>query len=137
MSQVFVLDACALVALLKNEKGADVVAAAYQKASGGEAEMIINRVNLLEVYYGFYRESGKEYADNIMSGIEKSIVEIREFDKDKFLIAGRLKASYKISLADSIALAQAIESGGELLTSDHHEFEALQGKEDIRIGWIR
>ena len=42
--------------------------------------MIINRVNLLDVYYGFYRESGKEYADNIMSGIEKSIVEIREFD---------------------------------------------------------
>ena len=137
MSKVFVLDACALVALLKNEIGADVVVDAYKQAENGEAEIIMNRVNLLEVFYGYYHDNGKNYADNIMDGVARSIVSISEFDKEIFPIAGRLKASYRISLADSIVLAQAIVSGGELLTSDHHEFNAIVGHEDIVFQWIR
>jgi len=137
VSKVFVLDACALVALLKNENGADNVAAAYKKAESGEAKIIMNRVNLLEVFYGYYRDNGKEYAEKIMDGVAKSIVSISEFDKGLFNEAGRLKASYKISLADSIALAQAIVTGGELLTSDHHEFDVIVGKEPIQFHWTR
>ena len=53
------------------------------------------------------------------------------------LVAMRLKASYKISLADAVALAQTSISGGELLTSDHHEFDAVEKHEDIRFHWIR
>jgi len=135
--KTFVLDACALVAILKDENGADIVADAYIKAERGEAEIIINRINLLEVYYGFYHDKGKEYADKIMDGVSRSIVSIKEFDKDIFPIAGRLKASYRISLADSIALAQAIISQGELLTSDHHEFDDIERHEDIIFRWIR
>jgi len=137
MSKVLVLDACALVAILKNENGADVVAAAYKEAKDGKAKIIMNRVNLLEVFYGYYRDDGKDYAENILSGVEKSLVSISEFDKGLFSEAGRLKATYKISLADSIALAQAIVLDGELLTSDHHEFDTIEGKEPIRFQWIR
>ena len=137
MSKVYVLDACALVALLKNEKGADIVNAAYKKAESGEAQIVMNRVNLLEVYYGFYREQGKEYIEKIMNGIAQSVISVSEFDKELFPIAGRLKASYKISLADSIALAQAFVSGGELLTADHHELDVIEGKEEIRFCWLR
>ena len=137
MSNLYVMDACALVALLKNENGADIVADVYGKAVNGEARIIMNRVNLLEVYYGFYRENGKEYADKILDSVIKSNVSISEFDKDIFQIAGRLKATYKISLADSIALAQALSSGGELLTADHHEFDVIEGLEDISFLRIR
>ena len=69
MSNIFVLDACALIALLKNEQGADIMASLYKKADIGEARIIINRINLLEVYYGYYRDNGKEYADKILDGI--------------------------------------------------------------------
>jgi len=137
VNDIFVLDACALVALVKKEKGADNVAIAYKKAESGKAQVIINRINLLEVYYGFYRENGKEYAEKIMDSVAKSIVSISEFDKALFNEAGRLKASYKISLADAIVLAQTIVCGGELLTSDHHEFDVIDGKESIHFGWIR
>lgn len=137
MSEFFVLDACALVALLNHENGAEMVVAAYKKAENGEAQIIMNRINLLEVYYGFYHEKGKEYAEKVMDGIAQSIVSISEFDKEIFPVAGRLKASYKISLADSIALAQAIVTGGKLLTADHHEFDMIEGKEPIRFHWIR
>ena len=137
MSNTFVLDASALVALLKNEDGADKVAAVYTQAECGEAELIMNRVNLLEVYYGFYHDKGKEYAENILDGVAHSIVSISEFDKELFPIAGRLKASFRISLADSIALAQAIAVDGELLTADHHEFDCIDGIEPVRFHWIR
>lgn len=78
MSAVYILDACALIAILKDEKGADNVAAAYDKANDGEAALIMNKVNLFEVYYGFYRDKGKEYADNILNSIKQSIVIIND-----------------------------------------------------------
>ena len=137
MSKIFILDACALVALLKNETGADVVTIAYKQAENGEAKIIMNRVNLLEVYYGFYHDDGKAYADKIMDSVAKSIVVISEFDKEIFPIAGRLKASYRISLADSIVLAQTLLLDGELMTSDHHEFDPIEGREPIQFHWIR
>ena len=87
MSNVFVLDACALVALLKNENGADVVTDIYRRSEIGEATIIMNRINLLEVYYGFYHHDGKEFADRIMDSVTKSIVVISEFDKEIFPIA--------------------------------------------------
>ena len=137
MNNIFVLDACALLAVVRNEEGADVVSDAYIKAANGDSQILINRINLLEVYYDFYRHKGKDYADSFAMQIEHSDLQICEFDKSLFMIAGRLKASYKISLADSIALAQAIKSQGEFLTCDHHEFDPIEGKEPVRFCWIR
>ena len=48
VSSVFVLDACALLAVVRNEEGADYVVEAYKKAADGEAMLIINRINLLK-----------------------------------------------------------------------------------------
>ena len=137
MSKKFVLDACALIALLKNEDGADKVAAVYKQAETTDVEILMNRVNLLEVYYGFYHDKGKDYADKIIDSINHSIIIITEFDELLFPEAGRLKASYKISLADSIVLSQAMATDGELLTTDHHEFDAVDGNEPIIFSWIR
>lgn len=137
MSEVYVLDACALIAVLKNEDGADSVAAVYEKADAGQAQLIMNRVNLFEVYYGFYREKGKEYADHIIDNVKRSAVTISEFDDSIFEVAGRLKSTFHISLADSIALAQAVASGGSLLTADHHELDTVEAAGDIKFLWIR
>jgi predicted nucleic acid-binding protein len=137
MSKVYVLDACALIALLNHENGAGKVVFAYKKAEKGEAKIIMNRINLFEVYYGFYRDKGEKYAENVMENVARSSVTINEFDKEIFTVAGRLKASYKFSLADSIVLAQALVTGVELLTADHHEFGIIDGKEPIRFLWIR
>jgi len=97
----------------------------------------MNRVNLYEVYYGFYREYGKDYALNVVRNVEHSPVFITDFDREVFLEAGRLKATYKFSLADSIAIAQTIILRGSILTSDHHEFDIIDGKENLVFNWIR
>ena len=70
--------------------------------------------------------------------VKKRPITINAEITDKiFTEAGRLKASYKISFADSFALAQALVSGGEFLTADHHEFETIEEREPIQFHWIR
>jgi len=39
---------------------------------------------LLEVFYGYYRDDEKKYAEKIMDGVAQSIVSIDEFDKEIF-----------------------------------------------------
>lgn len=131
MGAIYILDACALIALTNQEKGADIIADILQKTIYSNAQLYMNRVNLYEVYYGFYREYGKEYALNVVKTVESSSVQITEFDRDIFLEAGRLKAIYKLSLADSVVIAQTIILKGSILTSDHHEFDAIEGKENL------
>jgi len=99
---------------------------------------VMNIINLLEVYYDDYRIHGKESADKMVERIMSSPTNIiTEIKQDIFKEAGRSKATYKISLADSIALAQAIVLKDSLLTCDHHEFDAIEGKEPLSFHWIR
>jgi predicted nucleic acid-binding protein len=134
----YVLDACALVAAMRSERGADEVVAALDSAEKGEATVSMNKLNLLEVYYVTHRTCGKDAADKVMSDLKASPVSIIQDIADNiFFEASRLKVRYKISLADSIVLAEASMSGGELLTADHHEFDIVEKNEKIRFCWIR
>ena len=134
----YVLDACAMLAVLADESGADVVEDIYEKATSGEVVLAMNKLNLLEVYYDLIRAYGKDRADEILNEIRRLPIHIyHEIADDVFREAGRIKAFYKISLADSIALAQAMVLDGKLLTSDHHEFNVVERKEPVRIHWIR
>jgi predicted nucleic acid-binding protein len=134
----YIVDACAMLAVLSNEPGADIVEKIYIKAALGEVELTMNKINLLEVYYDLIRAYGKKRANEILHEIRRLPIRIyHEITDDVFMEAGRLKTTYKISLADSIAMAQAIVSGGDFLTADHHEFDAIEGREPVRIQWIR
>ena len=134
----YVLDACSLIALLQDEAGADEVAAVINAANNGTAEIVMHRLNLLEVYYDAYRLRGKDQADLMISELSKRPVSINhEITDEIFLEAGRLKATYRISLADSVALAQALVLDARLLTSDHHEFDSIEELEPISFMWIR
>ena len=127
-----------MLAFLKREQGAYVVANVLDAAKIGKVEVIMHKANLLEVYYDLIRTTGKDRAGVALAEIKKrSIIIIAEITDELFAEAGRLKTSYKVSFADTFALAQAIVSDAELLTSDHHEFDALVGKENIRFMWIR
>jgi len=59
------------------------------------------------------------------------------FSDQAFREAGRLKTSFKISIADSIALAEAAVHDGCLVTSDHHEFDAIEQSGQVKFFWIR
>jgi len=136
--KLYVLDANALIALLQDEPGAEKISDVINLAYKGEAEIIMHKANLLEVYYDAYRYRGKEQADLMLAEVEKCPIQINaEITDEIFTEAGRLKATYKMSFADSFALAQSCVSGGALLTSDHHEFDVIEGKEPVEFYWIR
>jgi PIN domain nuclease of toxin-antitoxin system len=138
MSDVYILDACAVLAVLSKERGADKVVEVYKKAVFSDVSLIINKVNLLEVYYDLYRAYGKEPADRFHDELRQSPITVNhEINDEVFMEAGRLKASYRISLADSIALAEASISNGMLITADHHEFDTIEINEKILFFWIR
>jgi predicted nucleic acid-binding protein len=127
-----------MLAVLSNEPGADVVEEIYKKAVSGEVMLAMNKLNLLEVYYDLIRVYNKNHAEEILNEIKRLPIRIySEITDEIFNEAGRLKASYKISLADSIALSQTIILNGELLTADHHEFDVIEENESIRFAWIR
>jgi len=44
---------------------------------------------------------------------------------------------YKMSLADSIGLAETLINEGYFVTADHHELDIVEKKEHLKIVWIR
>ena len=138
MSNLFVFDACSLIALLSDEDGADVVTELLQKAIDGEIKIIMHKVNFLEVYYYIHKRYGEKIALILLKSMTIAPIKIDTVITDDILIrAGRLKSLYKMSLADSIGLAETIVNDGYFVTADHHELEIVQEKENINIIWIR
>ncbi len=136
--QAFVLDACSLIAFLKDEEGADKVEDLLRKAKKEKVKLYMNKVNLLEIYYGVYRDDGEEAANETLSTIlELPILVVDKLSDGVLRESGRLKASYNISLADSIAIGEANEREAELVTADHHEFDSLEEKGEAKFYWIR
>ena len=80
----------------------------------------------------------KESIHNILLEVEANPIEVMDTISEEVLKeAGRLKASYKMSVADSMAVAEASVSSGILVTSDHHELKAVEASENIKIHWFR
>ena len=130
-----VLDACALIAFFNDEPGADVVAEALHVVPGVE----IAAINLLEIAYDAVRRSGQPHsARDILEAVRKLPISIRrDIGDDVLEMAACLKARFRISLADSVALAVAAVCDAPLVTSDHHEFDAIEAAGITRFLWIR
>ena len=134
----YVLDACALITLLNREQGYEKINGLLMLAQSQEVSVCMNVVNLLEVYYDRIRVCGQKRADVFLETIYNSDIEILEQQNKAILKnAGILKANYKMSLADAFALATAIYKRATIITSDHHEFDVIEQKENIKFLWIR
>jgi PIN domain nuclease of toxin-antitoxin system len=138
LSQAYIFDACALIALLTEENGYKNVEKIIEESKNNRAQIIMHNVNLLEVYYDVYKlydeTSAMEFLDEIKNAPIKLVTEVND---DIIINAGRLKRKYKISLADSIGLAETIISNGTFVTADHHELDAIEKNEEIDFTWIR
>jgi PIN domain nuclease of toxin-antitoxin system len=138
VSEKFVLDACAMIAFLNDEEGAQKVEQLLSQGDRTPNTLFIHEINLLEIYYGVYRDENKELAEQTyVKVVNLPIKVVTGLRKNVFKEAGRLKAIYKISLADSIALAEARIRRIPLVTCDHHEFDPIQDRNELDFFWIR
>ncbi|MCL2318799.1 MAG: PIN domain-containing protein [Treponema sp.] len=132
------LDACALLAFLNDEEGADSIEELLIATHAGNASVSMSIINLLEVYYGEMRDKGEEIAKIVLDTVQHySIKIVNEISGQAFHEAARLKATYRISLADSIGIAIANELASQYVTSDHHELEIIAKNEPIPFFWFR
>jgi PIN domain nuclease of toxin-antitoxin system len=134
---IYVLDACALISLIKNEDGATTVRQALESEDN---ICLVHAVNLCEVYYNCLLCYGNDPTENLLVRlIDTGLVIRSDMDNEFWKAVGALKARGRISLADCFALALTVREDAVLLTSDHHEFEPLLAMQSFpaKIQFIR
>ena len=118
----YLLDTSAMITFLENEPGAERVEEILENE-----EVFIPWLVLFEVYYIIHREKGQDEADNLYSFLKNLSAVILWSVTEQFLFsAARLKAQHRLSVADTMIVAYAIQHSAILLHKDP-EMSALTG----------
>ena len=121
-SSPYLLDTSALFTFIEDEDGADRVEQALNQVT-----TLVPWTVLMETYYITLQEEGQAEADRRIALIRTLKVRILwDMNESMLLTAAKLKAEYRISLADAIIAAYAIRYNAVLIHKDP-EFEALTG----------
>lgn len=133
---IYVFDACAVIALLEGEPGAEKAARLLQDPAN---RCLIHAVNICEIYYDMIRRSGEARASSLEKVLEGSGFELRDtLPSALWRLAGKLKAELRrVSLADCFAMALTLQEKGRLVTTDHHEFDPIAAADICPIYFIR
>lgn len=132
---IFVLDACAMIAYLRNELGGAVVDALLGDPAN---TCYAHVVNLMEVYYDFLRTAGRRRADAAIGALVNAGVQPRRDIGTRFWkYVGTLKAAHRIAVGDCFCIALAQRLNAQAITSDHREFDPLVPLNLCPIRFIR
>lgn len=123
-----------MIAYLQDEDGAEAV---EERLAGNEGCMA-HAVNLCEVYYGYLRDEGEDAANTAIETLKGDGLVVREdIDEPFWREVGGYKAANRVSLADCFAIALANLNDGRVVTSDHHEFDAIKEQGVCEVEFIR
>lgn len=128
-----VLDSFALLALLRDEAGGDVVARLMERAGETDQPLQMTEANYSEVQYIIRRKDGDAAWDAVARELSAAPIEFHVIDRRLADAAAHFKARYRISLADAFAAALAKERKAELVTGDP-DFRLLE--KEVRILWL-
>jgi PIN domain nuclease of toxin-antitoxin system len=135
--ECFVFDACALIAYLNDEPGAEKVEDLLDQAQQNRAQLHMAAVNVYEVFYDCLKRdaaTARQLVDDVY-GLPITIVE--SLDRQLMDAAGWFKVSYRVSLADSLALGLAQLLNACLVSTDHRELDPLDRDGKMRFHWLR
>jgi ribonuclease VapC len=106
-----------------------------REAEKGLRKVEVSAVHLGEVYTGIIRERGLEVAEEIRMSLKHAPISIEPVREPLAWRAGKLKASYSLSFADTFAAALALDHKGILYTGDP-EFAPLHRHEGLKVRWL-
>lgn len=134
MPEVYVLDSSALIAYFNAESGAERVRELLRQAARNHSQLYMHHVHVGEVYYAFWRRAGETKAETVLADIRRFPIIL----KDRISLgllreAGRLKASYKLSYADALAVGLARLQQARLVSCDRRELEPLEAMGEVTI----
>lgn len=133
MSETWVLDSFALLALLGGEPGGDEVAHLMRQAQQGKVRLLMTWVNVGEIAYIVERRWGAGRLRQILAMLDEVALEVVPVERELALAAAHIKAGFPIAYADAFAAALAVQIGATLATGDP-EFQQLETI--LRIHWL-
>lgn len=130
MKKKRLLDSFALLAYLKKEKGHERIKGLLSH----DEVILMNEINLGEVFYILARERGMPQAEYFIKVILPSLPIIRIGNAfEDVLAAAKIKGVHSLSFADCFAAATAIREKAAIITGDP-EFKQLE--KEVEIEWI-
>jgi predicted nucleic acid-binding protein len=129
----YVLDSYALLALLEDEPGAQVVADIILEE---KTQPYLSVINLGEAYYIVLRRQGEAAAADFVEGVrQEDKLIIAEATWPRVKGAARIKAGGGLAYADAFGLGLAQELGACLVTGDP-ELRIAASRVEVEILWI-
>ncbi len=128
-----VLDSYAVLAFLFQERGHDKIVSLFEKAAESDKTLLIAAPNWAEVRYMTERKVGIAQWREARAKLLGLPIEIIPVDQELAEMAGEIKATKKMSLADCFAAALAKQQKAEIYTGDP-EFRAVE--HEAKIIWL-
>lgn len=125
-------DSFAVLVLLRNESGAELVQRLLDEVKSGEARGYLSAVNLAELVYIITRRKGSEAAGLVFESVKSWGLQVIEVSTDSAMAAGTVKAKYPMSLADAFCVAAAVESNAAVVTGD----KEMRPITEVEIIWL-
>lgn len=132
---MIVLDSSAFLVVVKREPGGFEMRRLLRQHRG---ETFIHTAQLLEIYYGIQGGFGVARAERAWVVFDNNcVIQRSDFDRDFLRDAAFVKLAHKMSFADSFAVALARRLNCALVSTDHHELDAVHAAGVCNVLFIR
>lgn len=127
------LDSFALLAFLNRENRFEKVKTLLREAERSRAPLLMNEINIGEVYYMTAKDRSSAQAEDFLHRLETLPIQAVANSFAQVLEAARIKARFPISYADAFAVATAIRMDAVVVTGDP---EFRQVEDLVTIEWL-
>ncbi len=116
---VAVVDSWAILAFLRAEEpGAAVMRRYLRRAQNGNLRLLLNVVNLGEVFYRLLQLTDETQAEERLAQVKALPIDVVPARESLALEAARVKAAHPLSYADAFAVAMGRLENAPVLTGD-------------------
>jgi uncharacterized protein len=116
---VAVVDSWSILAFLRAEEpGAAAMRRYLRRARTGNLRLLLNVVNLGEVFYRLIQLTGVTRAEERLAEIKALPIEIVPAREGMVLEAARIKAAHRLAYADAFAVATGRAESAPIITGD-------------------
>ena len=133
MKRRSLLDSFAMLAFLNRESGFEKVRALLQEAERSKGPLVMNEINIGEVYYVTAKDRSMELAEEFLHRLETLPIQPVSNSFPDILEAARIKAQFPISYADAFVVATAMRMNAVVVTGDP-EFRRVERL--VTINWL-
>lgn len=118
MDRDYLLDTSAIFAYTESEEGSNTIENILTLAKKAKFRVYISFITLMEIYYVTWQQKSEDISKELVVLIKSLPIQIVDSNERLILSAGRIKANHRLSVADSIIAATAIEKSAILVHKD-------------------